>query len=55
MALTESQPALSREQVLAAKRTGESEWVVSTDTATMKMVPYVGVGDAVYSAYLKLG
>jgi DUF1680 family protein len=50
----EEQPKLTRQQALAAKRTGETEWTVATDAGTLRMAPYVAIRDEVYSTYLKL-
>jgi hypothetical protein len=50
-----AQPNVTREQVLAAKRLSKTEWSVQTESGALRMVPYVEVGDAGYSTYLRLG
>jgi hypothetical protein len=53
-AKTEDQPALTREQVLGARRNGGSEWVIDTDGEPLRLVPFTDVGDAAYTTYFKL-
>jgi len=53
-AKTESQPAVTRKQVLGARRNGSSEWVIETGAAPLRLVPFTEVGDAAYTTYLKL-
>jgi hypothetical protein len=53
-AKTESQPALTRKQVLGARRNGGSEWMIDTGLGRVQMVPFTEVGDAAYTTYLKL-
>lgn len=53
-AKTEAQPRLTREQVLAARRSAVAEWVIDTDQGPLRMVPFTEVGDAAYTTYLKL-
>jgi hypothetical protein len=53
-AKTESQPVLTRKQVLGARRNGSAEWVVDTGEAPLTLVPFTEVGDAAYTTYLKL-
>lgn len=55
MAVTEKQPKVTREQALRARRVGAMEWAVDTDSGSLRMLPYVAVGDAGYSTYLQLG
>ncbi|QMV18095.1 hypothetical protein GOB94_04850 [Granulicella sp. 5B5] len=49
-----AQPKVTREQALAAKRLSKTEWSVQTESGALRMVPYVEVGDAGYSTYLRL-
>ena len=53
-AKTEAQPALSREQVLGARRSAGAEWVIDTGQEPLRLVPFTEVGDAMYTTYLKL-
>ena len=53
-AKTESQPRLTREQVLGARRSAGTEWVIDTDEGPLRLVPFTEVGDAAYTTYLKL-
>jgi hypothetical protein len=61
-AKTESQPRLTREQVLGARRSAGAEWVIDTEVAAsgdtdqgpLRLVPFTEVGDAAYTTYLKL-
>jgi DUF1680 family protein len=53
-AKTEAQPALTRKQVLGARRSAGAEWVIETDQEPLRLVPFTEVGDAVYTTYLKL-
>ena len=53
-AKTEGQPALTREQVLGARRSAGAEWVIETDKGPLILVPFTEVGDATYTTYLKL-
>lgn len=53
-AKTEDQPALTRKQVLAARRNGGAEWVIDTGQEPLRLVPFTDVGEAAYTTYLKL-
>jgi DUF1680 family protein len=53
-ALTDAQPAITRRQALAARRTSTGEWTIETDDTSLKLVPFAEVGDAAYTTYLKL-
>ena len=53
-AKTEAQPALTREQVLRARRSAGAEWVIETEQEPLRLVPFTEVGDAAYTTYLKL-
>jgi hypothetical protein len=53
-AKTEDQPALTREQVLAARRSAVAEWGIDTGEAPLRLVPFTEVGDAAYTTYLNL-
>jgi DUF1680 family protein len=53
-AITDDQRALTREQLLAAKRTGERSWEIRTDTAAIKMLPFTDIAEQQYSTYLRV-
>jgi len=54
-ALTDSQPAVTRGQLLAAKKSGPQNWQVETASGAMKMVPFTGIEDQEYTTYLRAG
>ncbi|GAC1364797.1 MAG: hypothetical protein NVSMB3_13350 [Acidobacteriaceae bacterium] len=49
-----SMPSLSRQQLLSARRTAPSEWTVDTASETIRFRPFSSVGDALYSAYVRI-
>ncbi len=53
-ATAESVPAVSRAQLLAAKRTGAKSWRVESSGGGVKMVPWVEIGDEGYTTYLRV-
>ena len=53
-ALTDEQPSLSREDLLAAKRKGQRVWLIDTGTASVKLLPFTEIGDEQYSTYLQI-
>ena len=53
-AITDSQPAVTRAQLLAAKKTGAQTWEVETAGGVVKMVPFTGIGEEQYTTYLKV-
>jgi DUF1680 family protein len=53
-ALTEKMPAVSREQLLAAKPAGEERWQVATEAGTVAMVPYTAIEDEMYATYVRV-
>ena len=52
-AITGSQPAVTKAQLLAAKRTGTRSWQVETGAGAMKMLPFTEIQDEEYSTYLR--
>jgi DUF1680 family protein len=52
--ITEKQPALTRANLLAARRTGKQSWEVATAGAPLKMIPFVEIADEHYSTYLRV-
>jgi DUF1680 family protein len=53
-AITETQPSLTRANLLAAKRTGQRSWEATTAGASLKLLPFVEIADEQYSTYLRV-
>src|SRR5580704_1860025 len=53
-AVTDAEPALTRTQLLAAKKTGAQSWEVTTASQPMKMLPFTAIGEQQYSTYLRV-
>jgi DUF1680 family protein len=53
-AITNAPPVVTRNQLLAAKRTGAQRWQVETSRGPMTMLPFTEIGDEGYSTYLKV-
>jgi DUF1680 family protein len=53
-AVTDSQPAVTRAQLLAAKKTGAQSWHVETAGGAMRMLPFTGIGDEQYTTYFRV-
>jgi uncharacterized protein len=53
-AITDSQPAITRAQLLAAKKTGAQSWQVETASGTVKMLPFAAIGDEGYTTYVRV-
>lgn len=53
-AITDAQPAVTRAQLLAAKKDGAQSWQVETAGGAVKMLPWVGIGEEEYSTYLRI-
>jgi DUF1680 family protein len=51
-AITDTAPALTRQQLLAAHKVGAGIWQVETAVGTMRMLPFTAISDEVYSTYL---
>ena len=47
-------PTLTRDQLLTARRTAAAEWQIETPQATLRLRPFTGVGDSVYSVYVRI-
>jgi uncharacterized protein len=52
--ITDAQPAVTRAQLLAAKKTAPQSWEVTTASQTMKMLPFTAIGEQQYSTYLRV-
>jgi hypothetical protein len=53
-AMTDSQPAVTRAQLLAAKKIGAQSWQVETADGAMKMLPFTGICDETYTTYVRV-
>ena len=53
-AITDSPPRVTRQQLLAATRTGERGWRVATAGAPLKMLPFTSISGEIYSTYFRL-
>lgn len=53
-AITDTQPALTRAELLGAKRMDERSWQVRTDGVPTKMLPFTEIGEEQYSTYLRV-
>lgn len=53
-ALANSQPNVTRAQLLAAKRTGAQLWQVGASAGPLKMLPWTAIDDQPYMTYLKV-
>ena len=53
-AIGETMPAVTREQLLAAAKSGKENWEVKTAAGRMKMLPFTAIGDEPYSTYLNV-
>ncbi len=52
MPITDSTPKITREQLLAAKPTGQQSWQAQTALAPVKLLPFLGIDDESYSTYV---
>ncbi len=50
--LTHESPAVTRRQLLAARRTGKWEWAAETSDGLVRMKPFVAIHDEPYRTYL---
>jgi DUF1680 family protein len=53
-AITGEAPAVTRAQLLAARKIGLQSWEVATGNGTMKMLPFTAIGEEQYSTYLRV-
>ncbi len=52
--ITDSQPSLTRADLLAAKRLARRSWQVNTSGAPVKFLPFTDIGEEQYSTYLRV-
>ena len=53
-AITDAQPAITRAQLLAAKRIGAQSWQIETADGPVKMLPFTAIEDQAYTTYLRV-
>ncbi len=53
-AITDSVPAVTRAQLIAAKRTEAKTWAVETASGALKMLPWTEIGDQGYTTYRRV-
>jgi DUF1680 family protein len=53
-AITDRQPALTREDLLAAKRIDQRSWQVKAAGLPIRMMPFTDIGEQQYSTYLRI-
>ena len=53
-AITDAQPSLTRNDLLAAKRMDRRTWQASTAGAPLNLLPFTDIGEAQYSTYLRV-
>jgi hypothetical protein len=54
-AITDSDPKVTRAQLLAATKSGPQSWQVETANGPLKMLPFTEIGEEPYSTYLRIG
>jgi DUF1680 family protein len=53
-AITNSQPSLTRSDLLGAKKRDRRTWQASTAAGPLKLLPFTDIGDEQYSTYLRV-
>jgi uncharacterized protein len=53
-AITDTQPALTRAELLGAKRIDQRSWQVKLGGGAIKMLPFTEIGEEQYSTYLRV-
>ena len=51
-AITDSEPSLTRAELLNARQTGHRTWEAKTNGTPLKLLPFTEIGDEQYSTYL---
>jgi DUF1680 family protein len=54
-AITDTDPKITRAQLLAAKKSGPQSWQVEAANGSLKMLPFTEIGEEPYSTYLRMG
>ena len=53
-AITDGTPAVTRAQLLAARKVGEREWEFETGREPLKLLPFTAIADEPYSTYMSV-
>ena len=53
-AVADSNPGVTRSQLLAAKRKAGKSWEVESARGTVEMLPFTEIGDQQYATYLRV-
>jgi len=53
-AVTDAEPAVTRAQLLAAKKVGAQEWQVETARGALRMLPFTAIEEQRYTTYLRV-
>jgi uncharacterized protein len=53
-AITDSQPAVTRAQLLAVKKTGAQSWEATTASGPLKLLPFTTIADEKYTTYVNV-
>lgn len=53
-AVTDSEPVVTRAQLLAAKKTGAQDWQAETAHGALRMLPFTGLEEQKYTTYLRV-
>lgn len=53
-AVTDSEPIVTRAQLLAAKKVGAQEWQVESAHGAVRMLPFTEIGEQRYTTYLRV-
>jgi len=53
-AITDTQPSLTRADLLSAKRTDQRSWQATTTGAPLELLPFTEIGEQQYSTYLRV-
>jgi DUF1680 family protein len=51
-AISETAPSVTRQQLLAAKKSGLQSWTVETAAGPMTLLPFIAIADQQYSTYI---
>ena len=53
-AITDSNPHVSRAQLLGARKTGPQNWQVESATTPLTLLPFTAIGEEQYRTYLRV-
>lgn len=52
--ITSTKPKISKEQLLAAKRSKENEWIAQTEDGELRLLPFTAIDDEKYTTYFQV-